>query len=412
MSAERGLPLEGLSVVLGDDDIATRASGWWLEHLGASVTSDRALGADIAVVRRHDGSRDPVVAATMTIAVTSPTCADDAVAEAARLWVRSGLASLTRTIGEEDGHHPPCLPTVSIVQGLGAMIVALIVSAYAARSHRDGERSAAPREIEIDLLELLCLLPSQFVAMAQVPSRSVAGVVGAVGWRIGGVIETSDGAVCAQAPEPGQWARLVEILPGGKAVVSDCTDPVQLRDHAAEVDLLLRAWAAPRTKHEVCDLAQAVRVPVTPLLRPDELPSNPHYAARAFFTSDDPRRTRLPWLTRAAQAQASDRQVSTQHPPARTGRPLAGFRILDLTWAWAGPFATMLLAELGAEIVNIEAIPRPSNLRVQQPLVDGFGFDASAWWSATQRGKSSVGINLKHEEGRRLVTELARRSTR
>src|SRR5262249_18012050 len=85
-----------------------------------------------------------------------------------------------------------------------------------------------------------------------------------------------------------------------------------------------------------------------------------------------------------------------------------GFRVLDLTWAWAGPFATTLLAELGAEVVNLEWTPRPSNLRVQQPLAEGFGFDGSAWWSATQRGKSSVGINFKHADGRQLVADLAR----
>jgi crotonobetainyl-CoA:carnitine CoA-transferase CaiB-like acyl-CoA transferase len=82
-------------------------------------------------------------------------------------------------------------------------------------------------------------------------------------------------------------------------------------------------------------------------------------------------------------------------------------RVLDLTWAWAGPFATMLLADLGAEVVNVEWDPRPSNLRVQPPLVDKDAVDGGAWWSANQRNKLSIGIDLKRPEGRQIVLDLA-----
>jgi crotonobetainyl-CoA:carnitine CoA-transferase CaiB-like acyl-CoA transferase len=409
MTPATGRPLEDLSVLLADCDVATRAAGWWLEQLGATVTSDSSRAADVAVVRGHDGDDCAAPAgARTTIVINSPPAAVDSAREAAGLWLRSGLASLTRSVAEERGERPPCLPTVPFPQGLGAMVVALMVAAYATQARRNGGRWVAPRVIEIDLLELLCLLPSQFVALAQVPSQQVASVVGAVGWRIGGVIETADGAVCAQAPEPSQWARLLPLLPGGEAIASAITDPVELRDHAGTVDRLLREWAASHTKQEVSDLAQQVRVPVTPLLRPEELPSNPHYSARGFFTSTTPRRTRLPWLARTPD----QRTVAHRNVPGDGGStdlPLSGVRVLDLTWAWAGPFATTLLAELGAEVINIEWFPRPSNLRVQQPLVGGFGFDGCAWWSATQRGKSSVGINFKHDDGRRLVVDLARR---
>jgi crotonobetainyl-CoA:carnitine CoA-transferase CaiB-like acyl-CoA transferase len=82
-------------------------------------------------------------------------------------------------------------------------------------------------------------------------------------------------------------------------------------------------------------------------------------------------------------------------------------RVLDLTWAWAGPFATMLMADLGAEVVNVEWEPRPSNLRVQSPLVDNDAVDGGAWWSANQRNKLSIGIDLKQPEGRQIVLDLA-----
>ena len=87
---------------------------------------------------------------------------------------------------------------------------------------------------------------------------------------------------------------------------------------------------------------------------------------------------------------------------------LNGVRVADFTWAWAGPYATMLLADMGAQVINIETYPKTSNLRMQAPFPGGEcnGVNSSGWWSTVQRGKLSVGMDLKTPEGLDLAKAI------
>jgi crotonobetainyl-CoA:carnitine CoA-transferase CaiB-like acyl-CoA transferase len=58
-------------------------------------------------------------------------------------------------------------------------------------------------------------------------------------------------------------------------------------------------------------------------------------------------------------------------PALPTTGPLAGLRILDLTWVLSGPFATMTLSDLGADVIKVERPPYGDVSRTTGPLVDG-----------------------------------------
>lgn len=84
--------------------------------------------------------------------------------------------------------------------------------------------------------------------------------------------------------------------------------------------------------------------------------------------------------------------------------PLDGVRVLDFTWALAGPFATMQLADLGAEVVKVEYPETDEKLRGFGPYYEGI----STFFFSPNRGKKGICIDLKAPEGKAIVLELVR----
>ncbi len=88
-----------------------------------------------------------------------------------------------------------------------------------------------------------------------------------------------------------------------------------------------------------------------------------------------------------------DRRGQRVVPP-----PLAGVRVIDLTWVWAGPHATLQLANLGAEVIRIETATRVDVTRRLGPFVeDRPGVDRSGYFTQYNQGKKSVAHDLKTE---------------
>lgn len=128
---------------------------------------------------------------------------------------------------------------------------------------------------------------------------------------------------------------------------------------------------------------------------------------------------------------ASSGQQSQQQPPS-IAPPLAGLRVVDLTRVLAGPYCTMLLADLGADVIKIEH-PRggddtrswappsaphlptsalPKDVLAQLSARKRQYWDnlppESAYFLSVNRNKRSMTVDLKSEEGRAIVHELIR----
>ena len=87
-------------------------------------------------------------------------------------------------------------------------------------------------------------------------------------------------------------------------------------------------------------------------------------------------------------------------------RPLEGIRVIDLTRVLAGPFATMILSDLGADVIKVELPGRGDDSRAFGPFKNA----TSLYFFAINRGKRSVSLNLKAERGRGLLLDLVKQS--
>tara|TARA_Y100000590_G_scaffold73532_1_gene80990 strand:- start:3517 stop:4833 length:1317 start_codon:yes stop_codon:yes gene_type:complete len=119
--------------------------------------------------------------------------------------------------------------------------------------------------------------------------------------------------------------------------------------------------------------------------------------------------------------------VSKDKPPKKL--PLEGIRILDFTVVWAGPFATQLLAEWGAEVIRVEStkffpsttrgtLARPSKELVQQGGIGGYPdkdpghrpWNRAALFNVHARNKLSMTVDLTNPEGQEIFADLVSKS--
>ncbi|MGV3656202.1 MAG: CaiB/BaiF CoA transferase family protein [Noviherbaspirillum sp.] len=107
------------------------------------------------------------------------------------------------------------------------------------------------------------------------------------------------------------------------------------------------------------------------------------------------------------------RQLESEFPehrprPKDAGLALQGIRIVDFTHFIAGPFATTILADMGAEVIKVEAPGKGDDFRQYPPMEPAFGGGAPFVW--TNRNKRSIALDLKSPEGLAVARDLISRA--
>lgn len=111
---------------------------------------------------------------------------------------------------------------------------------------------------------------------------------------------------------------------------------------------------------------------------------------------------------KAPKGPSTQERVEAVEQPPQTGgrRPLDGIRVLDLTRLLPGPYASHILASFGADVIKVERPGEGDYIRENEPKVQ----DVNAVYSAINRGKKSLAIDLKHPDGKEAFRALVKRS--
>ncbi|MFN0029738.1 MAG: CaiB/BaiF CoA transferase family protein [Acidimicrobiales bacterium] len=232
-------------------------------------------------------------------------------------------------------------------------------------------------------------------------------------------------------------------------------------DTAERVDAQVLLWALSRTRQQAMEEAQAGGWPITAINRPVDLLTDRHFAERNFFVPvvhpragsvrqpGAPFRMEDGWRIHRPAPMLGEHteQVSAEFSGDATSRrstrsggsggsggsderglPLAGLRVLDLTVVWAGPYVTMFLGDLGADVIRVDnpwVFPSATRGMMARPpktlLSEGDGIFAAypdgepgerPWnrlglFNSHARNKRSVTLDLRQESGREAFLRLA-----
>ncbi|MGE3356878.1 MAG: CaiB/BaiF CoA transferase family protein [Acidimicrobiia bacterium] len=329
----------------------------------------------------------------------------------------------------------------------GAIAAAASIGALllAEQSGRGAHVDVANFETQAGSIDRRMVFLQQYFYNGRVMGREPAGATGLLPI---GIYPAADGWVQVGTPPP-YAPRLLATLqdPDLAATLADPGWPGD-PDVPGLVEAALYGWLAERTTTEVMAAAQPNHWPVTAVRTPGEVLADEHLAARRFFhTVTHPAAGTLrqpgPPLRMAGiaalrpapllgehdaavraelqAASAPDEPAARASAPAPAGAPalpLSGVRVLDLTAVWAGPYTTMLLGDLGADVIRVEDArlyngTRGATLRPPKEHLEKLGWlcaypddepgprpwNRNAFFNIHARNKRSAAVDVLRPEG-------------
>jgi crotonobetainyl-CoA:carnitine CoA-transferase CaiB-like acyl-CoA transferase len=268
-----------------------------------------------------------------------------------------------------------------------------------------------------------------------------------------GTFPCADGFVSLQST-PQQLPALLAVLDNDDLRVAFAHPDAFVRGETKEVlDAVLYPWLLSHTRAELTAVAQAAGWPFAGVNTPSEVLGLAHLHQRDYWVHlDCPERGRLllpgppfrhgegGWrIRRGAPALGADNAVPVpSSQPVRWRGPtdptvptLRGVRVLDFTVVWAGPYATQLLADLGAEVIRVENPsifppsskgyePRPNRKMVFGGLLAGYAppldgrpdrpYNRHSMNNSVARNKLSCTLDPRRPKAKELLLRLVERS--
>ncbi len=372
-----------------------------------------------------------------------------------------GFAGEMYSMGLADREPVKMTGTAALFESGSASATAALATLFSSRRHGIGQH------VDVSLAETHlggCDRRHATAIAYQFSGRRTQRTGQTVSGMPGGIYSCADGyvdfTVAGIRPD-----RVVDLLQGADWLADPrFGDPEELvkPEVGADWNSHFNAWCMARTKREIWAEARRAKVLCGPLFSMQDLFEDEHFLGRGFWASiEHPELGRVtlpgrPFLletggwelrrpapllgqhTKEVLSELSRSPAPRAAPPrparrasGEAPRPLEGVRVVDLCVVWAGPFATMLLADLGAEVI------KPENPFVWQPMTRGGSARpakemlryANAWgggypnndpgerpWNysptfvSIYRNKKSFTIDLRRPEGLDVLARLVAKS--
>jgi crotonobetainyl-CoA:carnitine CoA-transferase CaiB-like acyl-CoA transferase len=352
----------------------------------------------------------------------------------------SGMTALSPRLCESPD-LPPLKPYGQQAEFQGGLHAAAAV--LAAYQHR--MRSGAGQAIDVSEQECIAAALELSLVWYTYEGKRTSRM-GWVNSAPTGIFHCADGIAELVCVEDAHWHRLANFMGKPEWLDEELFKERQSRVKNSEAaNALVQAAVADRPMLEVVRGLQDVRVPAAPVSTMAELYNDEQLKNRQLFvtlpardSADAPvlapgvpfKSTAMGWsmrspaprlgehtrevmaeiAARAAALNAGAESDSRAGVPARhSAGPLSGVRVLDFSWVWAGPFCTLQLAHLGAEVIRVETSRRPCINRVIPPYAEGkAGVNRAGSFNQWNQGKRSLQLDLSKPRAAEVARELAR----
>lgn len=200
---------------------------------------------------------------------------------------------------------------------------------------------------------------------------------------------------------PGHWEKFRDWFQDPRLYDEPFLTPGDRRKHADALSAIVRERTVAMTRAEIFEQAKSLGLPMVPVHSLNEFVESPHERERLGFCRT-PRRTEpdLPEWTHAVKAAG---QTGLAPKAARGLGPLAGLTVLDFSHILSGPYATLLMAYLGATVIKVESPNNPDGYRRRHGQSN---LEASRPFADFNRNKKSYPADLKTEDGLHRILEL------